>query len=533
MSTDQHHSWTCPPLTETSSHREKPCRYEQPIRPKAIGQALEPCPYRPDCDRFERGPGTPMSRRLARVYTPWIKVTLSEPSSSIVVRSEHQFHRREGQRHALRKHLYEVVATREDERSAPTRFGLGCTALVPGDKLGHYLGFVDLRLYYEGTPLAMGLLALPRRLREDPDTFVITGEYGPIFGAHGFSSSVYSMHDSITSGARCAQACVIMSLGMLADRGARMIGSYEITYLAKSNAHAPPPPVPAIPGASPNCLSSPAIARPNHIFRVTGLTGPEIELVLRKSNASPLFSRLERRYSPSENGLSERLALRLIQGYLYARFPVILLVDSETWYQSKCSNPGHAVTLVGVRNSSVQNPEPTFIVHDPGYLPFFEKSVADALEAGYQFSNKEAVRFVAVADFTIRRHAYPCVNTLLKGADLANFQPYLTGERGNDYRINLVHRDDLRFAYFSTVQAPPRIERHLKHLLPRSRYWCVSGYETNRVNRVWLFNASPVPGEEPGQLGDRWLARVDLGPDGIEVVWKRDANGMPQVSLFN
>ena len=111
---------------------------------------------------------------------------------------------------------------------------LACHPLPPEISLGRYVGFVDLRSHGTRSPIALALLVPPRYLRHDPDVSIITGHYGYLFGGCGFSSTVFSMHDGVVSGARCSQACVIMALAMLSDRNARVIGSYDISFLGRS-----------------------------------------------------------------------------------------------------------------------------------------------------------------------------------------------------------------------------------------------------------------------------------------------------------
>ena len=212
------------------------------------------------------------------VYGPGIGVTLTELSSSIVVRSEHHYSRDERLRLCLRKHiceldqavdlplrftpgvlcaiqndieysssrgdlaidkaaLYNVLAWLENcfkpdaveieqgefrERFAQCltslavgsearqrivgivnrhmRARLACHSLDVQHRAREYVGFVDIRMNSTLAPLAMGLLVPPRELRRDPDVTMVSGEYGRIFGAHGFAGTVYSMHEPRVGG---------------------------------------------------------------------------------------------------------------------------------------------------------------------------------------------------------------------------------------------------------------------------------------------------------------------------------------------
>ncbi len=384
----------CAPRNETFSYRHLPCRFEYTTR--IIEQERElvangkpinrpNCPYRAYCDA-----SAGVLSMLERVYGHRVKVTLSEPSSTIVVRAEHLYNREERFRMSLRKHFYELElsgqngvsnsarwtdyhisgasldalkgtfheARRKQNRSLVAKFqplvtqqnGGGqtfkddadfetaLTAILPrddiralyepslktglevgadgllrlpsaaieavvtgldgqvesdvdgliddlrkyvvpqrystegdfkravssylspvdewflieklidhaasalncrqihdgelGDRFGRYLGFIDLRLNSPFAPLAMGLLALPRRCINSAAHRFVTGEYGRIFGGPGFPCTLYVMHDPETGGAHCAQSTVIMSLAALSDRGARLTGSFTLTYLA-------------------------------------------------------------------------------------------------------------------------------------------------------------------------------------------------------------------------------------------------------------------------------------------------------------
>src|SRR5262249_35083668 len=160
------------------------------------------CPYK---EGFCKESAVSLSR-LKWVYGRHIKVTLSEPTSSIVARSEHQYNKREYLRLSLRKHLYKVAG------GEGAVFGMDCADVGESDRFATYLGFIDLRFHSIESPLALGILAPPKRLREDRSTNLVTGFYGPIFGGPGFECSVYSMQDPKSGGSYCAQICIFMIL---------------------------------------------------------------------------------------------------------------------------------------------------------------------------------------------------------------------------------------------------------------------------------------------------------------------------------
>src|SRR5258708_7722782 len=107
MPFDESFMQPCPPLTETFSFRRFPCLFEQ----RSQGPVPAPQPGAQECRLIQYCEASSRALwRLELVYGPWVKVTLAEPSSSIVVRSEHQYNKDERGRLALRKHVYELSA---------------------------------------------------------------------------------------------------------------------------------------------------------------------------------------------------------------------------------------------------------------------------------------------------------------------------------------------------------------------------------------------------------------------------------------
>ena len=86
---------------------------------------------------------------------------------------------------------------------------------------------------WDSRATALGVLAVPKYYLHDPAAVLISGDYGPVFGGPAFPAGVYSMHDPDAGGGYCAQAAVIMALGLLVDRGAQVTGSHTLTYLAR------------------------------------------------------------------------------------------------------------------------------------------------------------------------------------------------------------------------------------------------------------------------------------------------------------
>jgi len=580
------------PLTDTFSFRkERPCGFEQPSQPSVATSV--PCPYRFQCDSTAGG------LPLRQVFGRSIRVTLTESSSSIVVRSEHQYNRDERHRLCLRKHVHELesepvpswkisdgvvsavkrhldyevdrrrlsltpdqtmgiveyfqgslgegegyvgeaqfVAVMEGLRSRLSELGvpeeatygvirvvqrhatatLACHPIGPEEKLGKYLGFVDLRTNSILAPLALGLLVPPRALRHDPDVTIATGEYGRIFGAHGFPSTVYSMHDPEAGGARCAQACVIMALATLADRGAKVLGSYDLTGLGKD-------PV------EPRSEDAACLERQEGYagaFAVDGLNADEIVRLLRRDECHTSVDGWRAKFTWS----NFRECKRLIEAYVSARCPAIMLVDTAEWWERE-ESVGHAVLIVGVRRGREEatgGPPPgevtELVVHDPGYKPFVVRPIRDGLRASWAFAkspeHKEKFHLIFVAEARVKQHASQCLRTI-EDRDPERWEKYCAvpgSSRTADYRIALLHRSEMvrRFAdpshdvawiyrrCHAAEDASESDERTMKRRFERLRqvvgglssalYWCIAGYDGRELEVLWLFNAEREPSGE-------------------------------------
>ena len=582
------------PLTDTFSFRkERPCGFEQPSQPPLAKSV--PCPYRFQCD------STAGRLPLRQVFGRSIKVTLTESSSSIVVRSEHQYNRDERHRLCLRKHVHELesepirswkisggvvfaveqqleyavdrgrlaltagqtagivgylqgsigdgegegyvdearfaevmeslgirlseLEVPEPERAGVVRVvrlhataGLACHPIRPDEKLGKYLGFVDLRTNSILAPLALGLLVPPRELRHDPDVTIATGEYGRIFGAHGFTSTVYSMHDPEAGGAHCAQACVIMALAMLADRGAKVLGSYDLTCLGKD-------PI------KPRSEDGACLERQDgyaDAFAVDGLNADEIVRLLRRHECHTSVDGLRAKFTLS----NFRECKRLIEAYVAARCPVIMLVDTAEWWEREQS-VGHAVLIVGVRRgrgAATKSPPPgevsELIVHDPGDKPFVVRPIRDGLRASLAFAkspkHKEKFHLIFVAEARIKQHASHCLRAI-ENRDQDRWEKYCAVPDSSstaDYRIALLHcsevvrrytdpSHDIAWIYRrskvpedqlkpSELAMMRRFEklRGVVATLPSGLCWCIAGYEGHELEVLWLFNAEREPSGE-------------------------------------
>jgi hypothetical protein len=427
---------TTPPKNHVFSHQAMPCRFEPPLPKWDEGKLV--CPFKKNgyCERIDGE--SVLERSLTRAYTNAIKNVLSEPSTSLVIRSEQQFHGRDRLRFSQRRHFFEVL--RSPKSKALKHLGTRCTPLDAGDRLGEYIGFVDLRQFYDVSPLALGLLAVPRSMREDPAITVITGDYGPLFGAHSFQSTVYSMQDPDTTGAMCAQICAIMVLGMLADRGAEIKGSFTLTYLAALQRQQRQQ---SLSGGLPAMLKrvdEEAGTDALFSFPVGGMSPRELRDVLQACGASADLICLD--------ASDVRRGSRLIEAYIYAKFPVILAVDAWTWKPkhlrpSEPETSPHAVTVVGLRRDACGGDLPSLIVHDPASQPFWERKVSECFEAAYAMDKLNKLIIVGTADSGITRHANDCIEGLLDDPLEDEVRLALEGRDGWDLQIRLLRRGSL------------------------------------------------------------------------------------------
>ena len=519
-----------PRKIDTFSHREIPCLYEHPIVPREVEEEGF-CPLGADryCQELlSCGEPRTLQEILTRAYSERIKNVLCEPSTSVVIRSEQQFHLRDLARFAQRRHFYEVVhnGTPGDE----SRFGVGCTPIHEADRFGEYLGFVDLRQHYRNSALAFGLLVEPRWIREDPNTFVISGVYGPLFGAHSFRSSVYSMQDPETIGAVCAQMCAIMALGMLADRKVEVKGSFTLTYLAWQLGHQPG-----------ERDSSGQIGE----LLVGGLKPEGIRDVLWRCRANAKLIKVDCKHNGADD-----LATRIIEANIYARFPVILAIDAQEWKKDPAApQEGHAITIVGVRRNALTNEPVAFIVHDPGSGPFMHIRTArcfDAAKAYRVWSIEEPhywepgnaiAMVVAATHSSIRRHVDDCVRWLRKcdfstghnfyhggGGNPETFGAYERREPGTDYRLRLLTRNTIGpflggFLRVEDALGRSEIDKCVSSLWG-SRFWTVVGFRQGSsgsalvLSVVWVFDAGELYGSAP-------VAKLWRDQDGTLRAWLR------------
>ena len=613
MAQDQCFSNALPPLGQTFHEGNHTCLFlamAQHVETNVPDSPSTPkeCPHR----RYCQGAAVSL-QRLAQpqVYGP-VQVTLTEPSSSIVVRSEHQYNKQARQRLSLRKHFYELspgspatsqtlhsfrvtegahlaleelgrdLPSEEKEnhkavltairslegkefknlsdyraaaRNATLENGMDeeeldgyspfidlavssafrCQQISPGDSYGEYLGFVDLRRYSVQSPLAMGLLVPPKRYRINPGASVIVGNYGPFFGAWPFACSPYVMHDPETGGSTCAEACLIMAMTFLSDRKALIKGSHTLTYLAKKDSAE----CRERPEAGAECLWAEKTYPPEGSFPVdAGLDPQECASILQKESHLRVSAYLFCGKHRSDEAY-DRLISRVIQCYIHVRFPVIFFVDTEKWWGEVKPESGHAVVVVGTRRTGPGPDDISFIVHDPGDVPFMERTQEECLAAGYRFYSDTATRTwdypviqaIFAADHKVTRHFLECIHELEEhGATRLGAHDALWNlvQDKKDYRIFLLDRDVIpevvlptesilsgtgasageRSRMLAILSGNQRETSRSGELFPPARYWCIAFYEGKTLVSLWLFGAETTAGR-------KYVRYAEIVPDGL------------------
>jgi sugar phosphate isomerase/epimerase len=138
--------------------------------------------------------------------------------------------------------------------------------------------------------------------------------------------------------------------------------------------------------------------------------------------------------------------------------------------------------------------------------------------------DESRMHIVFVADAPVKRHAFECVKYLTQSSESDWWREYYEGRRGSDYRICLVHRDDIRATFFPSERTEIRCrggdyERRYvaardqllrgRDRMSRTWCWCVAGYDPDsRIDVLWVFDASLETQRLPG-----WLARLDVSGD--------------------
>ncbi len=334
-----------------------------------------------------------------------------------------------------------------------------------------------------------------------------------------------------------------MALGSLADRGTKVIGSYDITYLAKHKQF--PAQIPATdPRPQHGCLLTDEHTQA--FFDVSGLKMREIKGMLQApSPAGPGAAAVKsccgtnaHLFDEEDSPTARRLAARLLEGYLFARYPAILRVEPGHWWHAREQMAGHAVLVIGMRRQGGVQKEPglreieELVIHDPGLGPFIKRPIKAVFDAAVAPSKKEDVakepsqeprgklRMVFVTEEKIKRSALSCIRWLYHrdpyawasyvGVPTPPDPPDLPG---GDYRVALVHTRDI-LKTFATPRydeatlctaksdgshvytTEKKRQKKLRDQLFKDGtemkdkwYWSVAGYVYGELAVVWLFDA--------------------------------------------
>jgi hypothetical protein len=334
-----------------------------------------------------------------------------------------------------------------------------------------------------------------------------------MFGAHSFRSTVYCMQDPGTIGAHCAQMCMIMALGMLADRHAEVVGSFTLTFL---NWH-----LEWLQTHGLQSLDEHNDQAPVATFPVKGMTPRQIRMVLQSPDCNAWAHTLRLPNggtSRPTRAVHDHQMLRIIEAYVAANFPIIAAVNTRLWQdpgnQALQNAEPHAVVIIGLR-SSVDGQPVSLIVHDPASQPFFECPWKYFAAAASAYLNDHTYHLVAVTDRELVAPAYECLQNLQCGLDARLFKQYAQMGGDADFRIRLLQSHSIAAHVLPKLEDPRRWQSLAAHL-DAKRYWCILGLRRGCVEHAWLFDAESNPALRPGMSRHQHRLSV-LGPYGRDV----------------
>ena len=215
---------------------------------------------------------------------------------------------------------------------------------------------------------------------------------------------------------------------------------------------------------------------------------------------------------------TEKLAQRVIECHIQARYPVILGVGPHEWFQLKrTADPnigkvGHAVTVVGVRKASIQKRKTQFILHDPAKQPFVERSADFCFNACWANSSKHpGILMILPREHTVTRSLWSCLEYMIQnnaqqiqfflgfGLDMPrpfrHIWPF-------DYQFSLLFQKDLHtFLWPVPLLSKERLSLRKQLKLHHSRYWAIAVYQNQYLKTAWLFPAN-------GQADSAWELRI-------------------------
>ncbi len=424
------------------------------------------------------------------------------------------------------------------KRNAIKVFGspLNCVSRKESITLGRYLGFVDLRQYSSVGSIALALLVPPRELRHDRNAYIITGNYGETFGAHGFECSVYSMQDPTASDGKCVQTCIAMMLAMLSDRGARVVGTLDIS--AKGMVDVSPIPLTEqtelaskdydVLYQNERRLIGKWIEKTNAVrlhskvcsVKRLGGMGPTLAVAtLKKLKTTPTYF-FEGTFGEIGNPLfSQRLFLRLLDAYTQARCPSLVFVDPLILRKGENhseSDEKHCVLVVGLRrdsshlnaNSALFQRCPTeAILHDPSRAPFMIRSTELLIKASRAACGNNITAVFATSG-AIQISATSIVDKIVNDhpSFLNRFMKPVSN-RAVDYDIRLLNADSLQYYVCGMQAGASDAENSQFKILSQNNserlstfkqshtgkpgwYWTVNGYSNNRLSHLVAYAAN-------------------------------------------
>ena len=322
-----------------------------------------------------------------------------------------------------------------------------------------------------------------------------TTALGQMFGGSGFSGSAYCMHESIRGGATCAQACATMALSNLSHRGARVVGTYELTSMAGAEQDDLDVDDRCLSKNGPILLDADVIVQPVDSITIGGMLPCEMEDMLNLQGVSAL--------SFAFDSHEEVLFERLIEAYLKAGLSSILYLDCKVlWdYDVTQEHEAHYVYLLG---GSYEQETPTrerlfsnFIVHDPGRRPYVRHTRNTIIAAMKSHFTNGRMHMCFVADRNVKVHALDCIGHLKQSSSFRElWAHYEIGEGGSDFRVSLLDRDSIAnilMAGDDLNHEPKRLLRaawleKIKHL-PKTRFWVIEGLRNGSREVAWLFRS--------------------------------------------
>ena len=419
-----------------------------------------------------------------------------------------------------------------------------CRTFTRFHRFARYVGFIDLRLRSQHSPLALAVLAPPRRLRRDRLTSIATSHYGEVFGAASFPGTPYCMHDPEVGGAWCSQASLIIAMTMMSDRGVPVLGSFEITALARSPLQSVAkqinyPSRPDEASIAKDCLAARTRALPENMSArdlTFGISGLDFREALGVLNDLQWCRTSAIGFREPDSALSRHIFCRLVDAYVTARLPVILFLNTGVLYDLRDCSEEHCVVVVGTKRSNPTSegvrhePLSDLVIHDPGLAPYQLVPTSLCLDASAKYIPGDGPPYlhaIFAAPARIDRHAWQCLQDLLLDDEPIWSETLLRRyceDARCDFRVTLVHAVDIADTFFndadqlykadpadfssekvrlrvaatqfSTTQSA--LHRELPRHLASDWYWCIEGLQEGTLRSLWVM--SPRTAEHDPEL---------------------------------